>query len=421
MKRITSYIIILVSLMALSTSCIEEYHGEWEIKNEHILIVSGSIEGNKECMFILRNSSPIDIPKYYYDKWGGLNSENDKDYSVGGNIYLDGEIVSPENNYLTGAVVIVESEGGEEYESVEVMPGHYSVKVGELNPDDKYFIRVLSTEYEEEYTSTPMKPIDSPQIKNAGWKREGEDVQFNITTEDLDEVTYLTWDYYEVWEMRTPLTAFSEYDPVSDAIVPVSSNDTRSQGWIHVRQHQRLVGDNKNYGYHALEKYPLYKRNIDGRQFQVKYYTKIKQSGISKEEYEYNNLIVQFNTEMGGLFTPMPSELPSNIRSRSGKRAVGYVGVRGKTYEAEVCVNRMQTGCNYYEKGIQIDPEALGGMTNKEIYDRGYRVYYYDSFTKKTVWTYPYCIDATYWGATLEKPVFWDDLELTPEDEIEEQ
>lgn len=419
MKRFATYIVLLVHFFVLMTSCIEEYHGEWETKNDNILIVSGSIEGNHECIFVLRNSSPIDIVKYYYQQWGGTNSGNEHDYSVGGNIYINNMIVSPENNYLTGAALFVESVKGKVYESVEVSKGHYSVYVDELDPDDEYFIRVLSTEFDEEYTSTPMKPIDSPKISKVGWKKQGDDVQFNITSDDVDELTYFSWDYYEIWEMKTALLPSSIYDLASDAIVPIKPSEIKNHGWVHVRQHQRLVSDNKNYGCRALEKYPLYKRDKGGQHFQIKYYTKVKQSAISRGEYEYNNLIVQYNTEMGGLFTPIPSELPSNIRSRSGKRGVGFVGVRGKTYEAELCVDRMLTGCDYYDKGVQIDHEALAGLTYREIYDRGYRVYYHDSSTKKTVWTYPYCIDATYWGAELEKPDFWDELELTPEDDIE--
>ena len=49
---------------------------------------------------------------------------------------------------------------------------------------------------------------------------------------------------------------------------------------------------------------------------------------ISRGEYEYYQEKIKLNEEMGGLFIPQPSELPTNITcNNSDKNVVGYVGV----------------------------------------------------------------------------------------------
>lgn len=417
MKRLTAYIVILLSVLFLMPSCIEEYHGEWETENAEVLVVSGSIKGESLCTFILRRSTPIDNSVYtddwhnaYDDFFSGLSGSYIDDDS-----YYSHTFVAAQNNYVRGAKVTVESVNGALYECKETSDGRYSVYVDKLNPDEEYFLRMIMPN-EEEYTSTPMKPLDSPEIVSAGWKREGTDVQLNITTEDLHEPTYFTWDYLDIWEIRTPMVASVEYDPRQDAIVDLPIGGLKNRGWISVAQHSRLTTDNKNYGYGALKKFPLYRIYKNDQRFQVKYYTKIRQMAITREEYEYNNLILLYNSQMGGLFTPMPSELPTNIRSAKGKRGVGYVGVRGKISQAEICIGREQVGCDYYVKGEVIPDDWIAGLSKLDIYNRGYRVYSHDAFLGLTTWTYPYCIDVTSWGASLVKPEFWDYLELTPED-----
>lgn len=403
-----SYIVFLLSSFFMTTSCIDEYHGDWENVNEQVLVVSGSIQSNSECTFILRRSNPISA-SLTQQQWDNYSSWLSSSYS-GEELFI---VPSPENNFVKGAVVTVESESGEVFGAQEYLDGHFSVYLSDLNPDDKYFLHVVLSDGEE-YTSTPMAPIDAPEIVSAGWKMEGTDVQLNVSTGELNEPTYFSWEYSDVWEVRAPMQTFYEYDPVTDEIITVLH--PKNIGWTYASQHSRIVSDNKNYGYGALKKYPLYKIDKDDVRFQAIYYTKIKQMAISREEYEYNSLILLYNSQMGGLFTPMPSELPTNIRSNKGKKGVGYVGVRGKICEAEVCIGREQVGCKYYVTGEVIPNSRLEKLSYSTLYSMGYRVYEND-IAKGVTWTYQYCVDATYWGASLDRPSFWDEITLTPEDE----
>ena len=84
----------------------------------------------------------------------------------------------------------------------------------------------------------------------------------------------------------------------------------------------------------------LYSIEADDIRFSCYYSTIVKQRKISKGEYEYYQEKIRLNEEMGGLFVPQPSELPSNIRCESSnKQAIGYVGVSLNVAEYRIFIS----------------------------------------------------------------------------------
>lgn len=57
----------------------------------------------------------------------------------------------------------------------------------------------------------------------------------------------------------------------------------------------------------------LYSIKADNNRVFHHYSTLVKQRKISRGEYEYYQEKIKINEEMGGLFIPQPSELPTNI------------------------------------------------------------------------------------------------------------
>ena len=62
---------------------------------------------------------------------------------------------------------------------------------------------------------------------------------------------------------------------------------------------------------------------------------------MSKEGYEYYLNVQQQNEEMGGIFTPQPSEIQGNISciSQPGRRTIGYVGVYKNISEKRIYIH----------------------------------------------------------------------------------
>lgn len=138
----------------------------------------------------------------------------------------------------------------------------------------------------------------------------------------------------------------------------------------------------------------------------------MKQRKISKGEYEYYQEKIKLNEEMGGLFVPQPSELPSNIRCESSnKQAIGYVGVSLNVAEYRIFIStddiqyRLPEGYCQGAKGLKEEYTFL------DLYLMGYTIAYPDpdprTGFKGYAWVSGGCTDVRYLGASLEKPSFW--------------
>ena len=95
-----------------------------------------------------------------------------------------------------------------------------------------------------------------------------------------------------------------------------------------------LVGNSRNYEGQHIRKLKLYDVDRADERVYYKYSGLIHQRTISKAEYEYDLARRQASSEMGGLFTPLPSALPSNIHCLTSKKhVIGFVGCSLNTSE----------------------------------------------------------------------------------------
>ena len=377
------YTAICFLTFSILTSCIEDYEVVMQDTENEILVVGGQIVGNKECEFFIQRT------------------------------YCNRDIADYENpSVVSGAVVHVICSNGQVF-GVQRQEGvRYYIYIGELDPNQTYHLRVEVPD-EGVYESEPMYPETSPELKQVSYtlSPDGGTVQLRITNEDPHGEKYYMWTYDEHWEVNTPLVALWEYSPQSCTIEPLLKKINR--GWCHKANHRVIIGNNLDYGNGALKDYALYTvPNTDNR-FNTRYHTTIHQVAISKKEYEYYRQMELQSTQTGGIFTLMPSQLPTNIHNTLGHKAVGYVGVHLKASDAGIYINWKDVGYKTTVRPTIISSEALSqeGVTIDMLYMRGYRVYRYDRILNKSEWTLPWCIDCRdpYWGASLERPDFWQD------------
>ena len=114
---------------------------------------------------------------------------------------------------------------------------------------------------------------------------------------------------------------------------------------------------------------------------------------------------------MSGLFTPQPSELPTNITcDNKNKRVIGYVGVNMNVVKQRLFIPTTEV---YYEQDYKCVPrnhESFEGADYKEIYDQDYQISYYsDLLGAITIqWVNTKCVDCRAFDANPDaKPDFW--------------
>ncbi len=398
MRRLTYLLMLLV--LTCATSCIEEYNELPDGASDRVIVIEGQIVSQSECTFSIRYSAML-----------------------GTSAILSRQPVSR-------AMVSVVGSKGEVFVGYENFdsPGYYQVKVGKLDPDVAYSLRV-DTE-DGVYTSRPMLPLDAPEITELCFEQPREDrlVDFYVSTADPQQTAYYRWDFRETWEIYTPYTSrweyefddpdeFEAWDPTIRWL-PVPKGDFRmldhselkNHGWRTRNSRELYFASNIDYGQGAIQRLCLYQLDADDICFQTRYLTQVRQMAISAEEYEYLHLLATQSTEMGGLFTPMPSELPGNITRQDGVRAIGYVGVRGHVSERQVYVNRRDVG----HKDLYVVRTVADTLVKDPPYmiKAGYKIADYNPYMGSIVWTDRWAVDCTdyFWHASLKRPEYWEDL-----------
>ena len=140
----------------------------------------------------------------------------------------------------------------------------------------------------------------------------------------------------------------------------------------------------------------------------------VHQRAITKAEYEYELARRQAGSEMGGLFTPQPSALPTNIRCLTSKKhVIGFVGCSLNTSEYRFFLDAKDYSIEIPKKE---DSRIWIDNCNEEIcakmVDKGLFLCVWDdnriSFgTLKTAWATEKQLDVRYKGAYIERPDFW--------------
>jgi len=378
MKRLIYYIFACF----LCVSCIEEFNELPSGAGEPMLVVEGEIISGRTCFFNLRQTATLesiskgDYADCFQPVTGYLRLDcSDGSYSIGNSYYG--------------------------------IPGYYYINVPYLDPNMTYVFHVL-TDKLGDYHTEPMSPLYAPEIEDFYIDMPNDDgqVHFNIATSDPNQPMFLMWDYDEYYEVLTPLHCMWDYDPTDGGFY---YRDYRiDQGWISVTDNQEVYCSNADYDNHAIKGYTLYQFDHNALRFRTKYMAIVKQTAISAEEYEYRRLLRLQSTNVGGIFATMPSELPSNLKTKEGKKAIGYVGLRGSIAEARLVVNPNDVHFVDWVPIVRADDDDLS--TNDVMYAQGWRPYSFNPIMGP-LWAQRYCVDcrAYFWdgGASLEKPYVW--------------
>ena len=375
---------LLVSVCTLS-GCIEEYEADIPSDDYDLLVVEGAICSSQLNKFILSRTQPV-------------NSSN-----------------TP--RIVTGAKVSVRGSDGSEYLAQETN-GYYACQVGELHPDETYYLHIETDG--EVYESEPQKPLPTEKIAEVRVEQDTPESNIDVfvTPEapfDPDKVNYYSWTYDETWEVHPDYKTDIYFDTTK--LIPVyDPNQFPSRGWKDATSSVILVGTSLNYEGQHIQRFKMYDIDRSNERVYYKYSGLVHQRAISKAEYEYDLARRQASSEMGGLFTPLPSALPTNIRClTSQKHVIGFVGCSLNTSAYRFFIVAMDYSIDFpFPKDMRRwlndcdEMDCLRMVKEEKMFlckwederDRPQGVL-------RTAWAYDYQLDVRLKGAYAEEPDFW--------------
>jgi len=389
MKNIPFYLLAL--LLFILSGCIEEFEADIPAEDSDLLVVEGTICSAQMNTFILSRTQAV-------------NS-------------------SYAPRMVAGAIVSVRGTDGSEYRA-QATDDYYACWIDALNPDVEYYLHIESDG--EVYESDPQKPLSTEQIAEVRGVQNTPESNIDVlVTPDApsepDQVNYYSWTYDETWEVHSDYTTTVYYDTeLLDAVI--KPNQFPWRGWKDRTSSTIMVGGSSNYEGQHIRNLKLYDLDRGDERMYIRYSGLIHQRAITKAEYEYELARRQAGSEMGGLFTPQPSSLPTNIHClTSSKHVIGFVGCALNTSEYRFFLDATDFSVRLpvHDDGRQ----WLKNPSSDECLRMVARGLFLCEWTTsgidgslQTAWAYEKQLDVRYKGAYIERPDFWQEKEENSEE-----
>ena len=373
---------LMVGVCSLS-GCIEEYEADIPEEDSDLLVVEGTICSGKLNKFILSRTQAIN------------------------SLYIP--------QMVTGAIVTVRGTDGTEY-TTQAADGYYTCWIEALDPNAEYYLHIEADG--EVYESEPTKPLRTEKIAEVkGVQNTPEsDIDVLVTPEapfESDRVNYYSWTYDETWEVHADYSTHMYFDKETMMRI-YQANLFPEIGWKDATGSTIMVGSSASYEGQHIRSLKMYDLSRSNERVYYRYSGLVHQRAISKAEYEYELARRQAGSEMGGLFTPQPSALPTNIHCRtSDKHVIGFVGCALNTSEYRFFLDADDFSIDQYipedaRKWLDGCDEAMCA----KMVDKGFFLCEWEdnriSFgTLKTAWATEKQLDVRYKGTYIEEPEFW--------------
>ncbi len=384
LKKSLYAVLCLMAGVCTLSGCIEEYEAELSSEEYNLLVVDGNICANQMNEFTLSRTQSIYSTDFY--------------------------------QMVLGASVSVRGSDGSLHMAQEDH-GRYYCWIGVLNPDVDYYLHIETDG--DVYESDPQKPLPTEGIADVRGVQSTPESNIDVlVTPDVpyqsDKENYYAWTYDETWEVHADYTTHIFFDIESMKAV-FKADQFPEIGWKDATGRTMAVGTSLSYGGQHIRQLKIYDLNPSDERIFYKYSGLVHQRAISKAEYEYELARSQAGSEMGGLFTPLPSALPTNISClTSHKHVIGFVGCSLNTTDYRFFLNAKDFTINrpqIYDRRIWFENTTMDdclqmvkeGKFLCEWQDRrmepGGRL--------KTAWATEFQLDVRYKGAYIETPVFW--------------
>ena len=318
--------------------------------------------------------------------------------------------------YERRASVRIEGEDNSSVSLYEVGNGIYRADQLALRQDSRYRLHIISSTGKE-FISDFVSPKRTPPIDTLTWQREADGIDLYINTHDPQNNTrYYKWEYDETWEFNS--TYFASLKYVYNSLGFIIGIDTTSlvefhamyTCWASESSKRMLIGSSARLSQDTINQELLNIPNSSWK-FTVLYSINVRQYALTKEGYEYLQLIKKNTEQTGGLFDAQPSQLRGNIRcvTDTTEPVVGFIEI-SDAQEKRFFIRRSDVnpwpysqGCTRYS--VPNNADTLNKIQEDWIPST---VHEYGQFGEiKRFWvSTPECVDCRTRG-TSEKPSFW--------------
>ena len=370
----------------LTIGCVSEYYADIPPNDTQILFVDGYIVENSDVIFYLSKSFPLHLTT-----------------------------IPNESLNILANLTIIGRNGYKSEPAINLGRGAYKFSVGKLEDNVEYGIQI---EYNGDiYQSALSKPLSTPEIDSVSFtqNRDTGTVFFRVSTHDNSgDTKFYLWDYIEDWEITAYYYTQIFFDLASNRFY-LTDDAPYYYCWKNLKSNKFLIGSTESLNVNSIVNKQLYSCLPTDTRFSVLYSVIVSQKAISKGAFEYYQNKIVLNDEMGGLFTPQPSEMSGNITciTDPSKKVMGYVeAVKNVTQKRIFISPKDIVRPAIYPNCASITEDSLRNIlrefdgTYRDAYDLGFRPIAWTPSNTPSEWSTFHCSECTSYGSK-NKPDFW--------------
>ncbi|MES2332785.1 MAG: DUF4249 domain-containing protein [Bacteroidota bacterium] len=327
---------------------------------------------------------------------------------------LNDSIIAPKPEL--SAQVVIETEGGTNYALSAQGNGVYNSSALNLNPLSKYRLKITTngSVYQSDYVSVKQ----TPPIDSVTWKQRLDSPNKSVTifvhTHDPQNKTlFYRWDYIETWQYQAPLNGSLGLDSRGQIFYSDATTQTFNC-WSTTFSRNISTASSESLAQDVISYAPVNSVPQNDERMAVRYSINVKQYGLTKEAYNYWEIIKNSSQQSGSIFDPQPAQVIGNIHciSSPDEPVIGFASASYITEKRKFIDKNELTDWHYQNApGNRCVPDTIPSNGNLQVFpypDTTYGPYYF--ITTPALYLIvarKICLDCRRKGGTNTKPAFW--------------
>ena len=310
----------------------------------------------------------------------------------------------------TGAQVSIVGTSSGTFVLSELGKGQYAAAPLNLDPRQTYRLKI-QTKSGGLYLSDAVPVKITPPIDSVSWVRDS-GLHIRVSTHDpLGETRYYRWQFSETWEYYSFFESILGFDPSTNNLFFIKPEDSKHHCWTTLTSSAILLNTTKNLSEDKVENFEIHQIPKSSDKVGEQYSIIVYQYALTKEAFEYWQLLKKNSTDLGSIFGTQPTEVISNIKciSNPNEPVIGFMSISA-LQQKRIFIKRAELSA--------WNPISPYKDVCKEIYTIVDSIGYYMGRNNSLVPAYnitgggvtlanKICVDCTLKGGNTIKPSFW--------------
>jgi hypothetical protein len=210
---------------------------------------------------------------------------------------VDSEQFSPE----TKATVTVESKGGQIFHMLELGKGIYYLLTQTFTAGEEYRLHIR-TYGNNEYASAWVPNKVTPPIDSVTWGKSDQVSIYAFTHDPTNNSRYYRWDYDETWEYDAFYDSNIGWDNTNFRLYYLDSVHLTQKCFRYAKSQDIAIGTSANLAQDVVDSQRVALVANASEKISVKYSILVKQFALTKEAFEYWQLLKKNSNQLLTIF-----------------------------------------------------------------------------------------------------------------------